>query len=111
MPRWAAADKALAYAAVPQLDLVVPTARQLQQAVDALERLHGEGRDVLVCCALGYGRSVLCAAAWLAVRRGLHDARDALAAVRAVRPRAVWSDAGVAVLQDWIDRRTAAGDA
>ncbi|WP_175974289.1 phosphatase PAP2/dual specificity phosphatase family protein [Burkholderia sp. BCC1047] len=105
MPRWAAADASLAYACVPQLDLVAPTAAQLAQAVAALERLHGDGRDVLVCCALGYGRSVLCAAAWLAVRRGLTDARDALAAVRAVRPCAVWSDESVAVLQQWIDRR------
>ncbi|MBR8213609.1 dual specificity protein phosphatase family protein, partial [Burkholderia cenocepacia] len=109
MPRWAAADASLAYASVPQLDLVAPTTVQLAQAVEALERLHGEGRDVLVCCALGYGRSVLCAAAWLAARRGLTDARDALAAVRAVRPRAVWSDDGVAVLQQWIDRRRGAG--
>lgn len=105
MPRWAAADASLAYAAVPQLDLVAPSAAQFARAVAALERLHAEGRDVLVCCALGYGRSVLCAAAWLAARRGLADARDALAAVRAVRPHAVWSDDGVAVLQDWIDRR------
>ncbi|KVG61885.1 phosphatase PAP2/dual specificity phosphatase family protein [Burkholderia pseudomultivorans] len=109
MPRWAAADASLAYAAVPQLDLVAPSAVQFARAVAALERLHAEGRDVLVCCALGYGRSVLCAAAWLAARRGLADARDALAAVRAVRPHAVWSDDGVAVLQDWIDRRRATG--
>ncbi|MBR8061973.1 phosphatase PAP2/dual specificity phosphatase family protein [Burkholderia ambifaria] len=109
MPRWAATDASLAYVAVPQLDLVAPTPAQLAAAVVALERLHAEGRDVLVCCALGYGRSVLCAAAWLAARRGLGDARDALAAVRAVRPRAVWSDDGVAVLQDWIDRRCVTG--
>ncbi|AOJ87105.1 serine/threonine protein phosphatase [Burkholderia sp. MSMB0856] len=111
MPRWAAADASLAYASVPQLDLVAPTAAQLEAAVAALERLHADGRDVLICCALGYGRSVLCAAAWLAARRGLGDARDALAAVRAMRPRAVWSDDGVAVLQDWIDRRRATGAA
>ncbi|RDS99167.1 serine/threonine protein phosphatase [Burkholderia contaminans] len=112
MPRWASIDaSSLAYASVPQLDLVAPTAAQLAQAVAALERLHGEGRDVLVCCALGYGRSVLCAAAWLAARRGLGDARDALAAVRAVRPHAVWSDDSVAVLQQWIDRRRGAGGA
>lgn len=109
MPCWAAADASLAYAAVPQLDLVAPTAAQLAAAVAALERLHADGRDVLICCALGYGRSVLCAAAWLAARRGLGDARDALAAVRAVRPRAVWSDDGAAVLQDWIDRRRVTG--
>ncbi|CAG9241991.1 Ser/Thr and Tyr protein phosphatase (dual specificity) [Burkholderia diffusa] len=111
MPRWAAADASLAYASVPQLDLVAPTAAQLAAAVAALERLHADGRDVLICCALGYGRSVLCAAAWLAARRGLGDARDALAAVRAVRPRAVWSDDGAAVLQDWIDRRRVTGAA
>ncbi|WP_063549014.1 phosphatase PAP2/dual specificity phosphatase family protein [Burkholderia territorii] len=109
MPRWVAADASLAYASVPQLDLVAPTAAQLAAAVAALERLHADGRDVLVCCALGYGRSVLCAAAWLAARRGLGDARDALAAVRALRPRAVWSDEGAAVLQDWIDRRVTGG--
>ncbi|MEC4601369.1 dual specificity protein phosphatase family protein, partial [Burkholderia vietnamiensis] len=91
MPRWAAADASLAYAAVPQLDLVVPSCAQLAAAVEAIERLHAQGRDVLVHCALGYGRSVLCAAAWLAARRGLSDARDALAAVREVRARAVWS--------------------
>ncbi len=105
MPRWAAADASLAYAAVPQLDLVVPSCAQLAAAVEAIERLHAQGRDVLVHCALGYGRSVLCAAAWLAARRGLSDARDALAAVREVRARAVWSDDAVAVLQDWLDRR------
>ncbi|AOJ74522.1 phosphatase PAP2/dual specificity phosphatase family protein [Burkholderia ubonensis] len=107
MPRWAATDASCAYATVPQLDLVVPSCAQLAAAVEAIERLHAQGRDVLVHCALGYGRSVLCAAAWIAMRRGLHDARDALAAVRAVRPRAVWPDEAVAVLQDWIDRRAA----
>ncbi|HDR9159616.1 TPA: dual specificity protein phosphatase family protein, partial [Burkholderia vietnamiensis] len=107
MPRWAAADASLAYAAVPQLDLVVPSCAQLAAAVEAIERLHAQGRDVLVHCALGYGRSVLCAAAWLAARRGLSDARDALAAVREARARAVWSDDAVAGLQDWLDRRTA----
>ncbi|QTD88219.1 phosphatase PAP2/dual specificity phosphatase family protein [Burkholderia anthina] len=111
MPRRVAADASLAYAAVPQLDLVAPSAAQLAAAVAALERLHREGRDVLVCCALGYGRSVLCAAAWLAARREFGDAREALAAVRAVRPHAVWSDDGVAVLQDWIDRRRVTGGA
>ena len=60
--------------------------------------------------ALALGALGVLLLAWLALRRGLTDARDALAAVRAARPRAVWSDEGVAVLQHWIDRR-AAGEA
>jgi membrane-associated phospholipid phosphatase len=109
MPRWTGTVPSVAYVAVPQLDLVVPSYSQLQQAVAALEQMHEEGRDVLVCCALGYGRSVLCAAAWLAMRRDLHDARDALAAVRAMQPHAVWSQRSVAALQEWIDRRATRG--
>ncbi|WP_233874542.1 phosphatase PAP2/dual specificity phosphatase family protein [Paraburkholderia adhaesiva] len=111
MPRWTGGDASFAYVAVPQLDLVVPSYWQLQQAVAALEELHEGGRDVLVCCALGYGRSALCAAAWLAMRRDLLDACDALAAVRAMQPRAVWSDRSIAVLQEWIDRRAPRGGA
>jgi hypothetical protein len=111
MPRWTADGASFAYATVSQLDLVAPSYLQLQQAVAALGQLHEGGRDVLGCCALGYGRSVLCAAAWLAMRHDLHDAPGALAAVRAVQPRAVWSDRSVAVLQKWIDRRTTMGAA
>jgi hypothetical protein len=107
MPRWAARNMPLAYVAVPQLDLIPPTLPQLQRAVAELERLHENGRNVLVCCALGYGRSVLCAAAWLALRHGLLDARAALDAVRAMQPRAVWGDDAVVILQQWIDHHVA----
>ncbi|OLL27363.1 serine/threonine protein phosphatase [Burkholderia sp. SRS-W-2-2016] len=107
MPRWTKSDALFAYATVPQLDLVVPSYLQLRQAVAELERLHESGHDVLVCCALGYGRSVLCAAAWLSMRRNMNDAGDALAAVRAMQPDAVWSAKSAAVLQEWIDRRRA----
>ncbi|WP_321949529.1 phosphatase PAP2/dual specificity phosphatase family protein [Paraburkholderia sp. J10-1] len=111
MPRWMKDEASVAYVSAPQLDLVVPSYSQLQQAVAALEELHEAGHDLLICCALGYGRSVLCAAAWLAMRRDLRDARDAFAAVRAVQPCAVWSEGSVAVLQAWIDRRAARGAA
>ncbi|MFD1557403.1 phosphatase PAP2/dual specificity phosphatase family protein [Paraburkholderia silviterrae] len=111
MPRWVSLDASCAYSAVPQLDLVAPSMQQLERALAALGCMHREGRDVLVCCALGYGRSVLCAAAWIARQRGLTDARAALAAVRERQPRAVCSDESISVLQDWIDRHCAMTEA
>ncbi|MDR2188789.1 MAG: dual specificity protein phosphatase family protein [Azonexus sp.] len=107
MPRWAALDGAFAYAASPQLDLLAPSVAQLDHAVAALDRLHGAGRKVLVCCALGYGRSALCAAAWLARQRGEHNAAAAFAAVRERQPNAVAAAASLAVLQAWLDQQAA----
>lgn len=107
MPRWVSLDATFAYATIPQLDLLAPSAAQLDQAVAALERLHAEGRNVLVCCALGYGRSALCAAAWIARQHDFTSARDAFAAVRERQPRAVCTDESIGVLQGWIDRRCA----
>nr|WP_244807869.1 phosphatase PAP2/dual specificity phosphatase family protein [Caballeronia zhejiangensis] len=109
MPRWIALDQSNVYLCVPHLDLVPPTLLRLNAAVEALGELHRDGRDVLVCCALGYGRSVLCAAAWIAKTQGLHDARAALLAVRSAQRRAVWSKDTVALLQDWIDHCTVHG--
>lgn len=105
MPRWVSQRVPLAYAAVPQLDLVAPSPSSLRHALIELERLHDAGHDVLVCCALGLGRSVLCAAAWLALRDGTSDARTALESVRRLQPRAAWSEETVATLQAWIDSR------
>jgi membrane-associated phospholipid phosphatase len=109
MPRWAALDGSFTYVCVPQLDLVTPAAQQFAEAVDALDRLHRMGHRVLVCCALGYGRSALCAAGWLAMHHDLRDARAALDHVRRVQPGAVWSDESVALLQSWIDARASRG--
>ena len=106
MPRWVSRRAPLDYVAVPQLDLVAPSLDSLRRAMAELERLVGDGHDVLVCCALGLGRSVLCAAAWLAAKNGERDARAALDAVRRLQPRAAWSNDTVAVLQAWIDSRS-----
>jgi hypothetical protein len=106
MPRWVSRRVPLAYAAVPQLDLVPPSPNSLRHALIELERLYEAGHDVLVCCALGLGRSVLCAAAWLALRDDVSDARAALESVRRLQPRAAWSEETVAALQAWIDGRT-----
>ncbi|WP_354682327.1 phosphatase PAP2/dual specificity phosphatase family protein [Cupriavidus necator] len=102
LPR-VANGRALAYRCVPVLDLTVPTAGQLEQAVSQLDQWHAEGRRVLVSCALGYSRSALVGAAWLARQRGLSDAEAALAALREHRPAVVLSPEHARTLQGWLD--------
>jgi hypothetical protein len=108
MPRWARTDLQIRYMCVPQLDLLPPTLTQLQQAVTAIDQLRAEGRTVLVCCALGYSRSVLSVAAWLAVHLDLRDANAVIARLREARPQAVVSAPSVALLQRFIDQRAGA---
>jgi hypothetical protein len=73
---------------VPILDGSAPSPRQFQAAVDWTSARHFEGHSVLVHCAQGRGRSVTIAAAALC-RLGLAaDSDEALAAIRAARPKA-----------------------
>ncbi|PQV50724.1 phosphatase PAP2/dual specificity phosphatase family protein [Paraburkholderia sp. BL21I4N1] len=106
MPGWARRDPSIRYVCVPQLDLLPATLAQLQQAVAAIEMLHEQGHTVLVCCALGYSRSALAVAAWLAAHLPLHDAQAALALLREARPQVVVRAPGVALLQRYIDWRS-----
>lgn len=70
---------------LPLWDLGVPDAATLAAAADAVEAARAHG-PVLVCCALGRGRSALVAASWL-VRSGRAAGADAaLAQVRRGRP-------------------------
>ena len=103
LPR-AATGPALAYRCVPVLDLTVPTPEQLDQAVAQLDAWHRQGRRVLVSCALGYSRSALVAAAWLARRQGLRDAGAALAALRQYRPAVVLGREHAEALRSCLDR-------
>jgi len=90
-----------AYCSIPVLDLTVPAPAQLRQAVRQLSAWHDEGRTVLVCCALGYSRSALVAACWLALRDNQHDTRAALARLYAARP-VVLGPASVAALERFV---------
>ena len=105
LPRLASATL---YRCVPVLDLTVPTQAQLDEAVAVLDTWHRDGRKVLVCCALGYSRSALVAAAWLAGRAGAHDAGQALALLRKGRPAVVLGPDSVDALSQFVGRRQAA---
>lgn len=105
LPRVVGGD-ALAYRCVPMLDLAVPTVAQLDQAVAQLDAWHAAGRHVLVSCALGYSRSAMVVAAWLARRQGDTDAaaavEAALAHLRTSRPAVVLGDAHADALRRWL---------
>lgn len=82
-PRWAAATD---WRSFPCLDLVAPDPRVLADAARAIGRA-GPGDPVMVCCALGYGRSAAAVAAWMVANDGADDAGAAVALLRGLRPR------------------------
>ena len=75
---------------VPMLDLVEPTAQQLEDAVAAIEECESQ-RPTLVCCALGYSRSASAVAAWLVSTGRARSRKEAIAMIRERRPRIVLS--------------------
>jgi protein-tyrosine phosphatase len=75
--------------AIPMLDLITPTAEQLGHVVGVIEAARASG-PVLVCCALGYGRSAAAVAAWLLVTGRAPDLDAAIIQIQQVRPRAVF---------------------
>lgn len=90
-----------AYCCVPVLDLTVPSQAQLLIAVSQLAAWHDAGRTVLVCCALGYSRSALVVACWLATHRGLTDAQAVRDLLHRARP-VVLGPASMAALEQYI---------
>jgi len=76
------------WTSVPMLDLVAPDAAALRGAADAVEEARQRG-PVLVCCALGYGRSAAAVAVWLVRTGRMADLDAALTHLRAKRPRLV----------------------
>lgn len=78
------------YRCVPMLDMVAPSAAELDHAADQLEQmLQQHAGPVLVCCALGYGRSAAVLLTWLLRHGACADIDAALARLRAVRPHVV----------------------
>ncbi len=77
-----------AYHAVPMLDLVAPAPEQLRLAAETIER-HRAAGPLLVCCALGYGRSAAAVVAWLLLTGRASDIDAAIWEVRQARRRIV----------------------
>jgi hypothetical protein len=76
------------YRSIPVLDLVPPSRRDLESAVEFIEQNSRNG-IVYVHCALGYSRSVCAVAAWLLRTGSASTAEEAIGQIKAARPRAV----------------------
>jgi protein-tyrosine phosphatase len=74
------------WASLPMLDLVAPDAASLKAAAEKIESVRSRG-PVLVCCALGYGRSAAALAVWLVRTGRATDLQAALGLLRKQRPR------------------------
>ncbi len=74
------------WTAIPMLDLVAPDVAKLRKSAAAIEAAQGQ-KPVLVCCALGYGRSAAAIVLWLVQSRRAATIDEALAIVRQSRPR------------------------
>ncbi len=85
---------------IAMLDLMPPTTEQLDAAVRAIMNLAGR-RPTLVCCALGYSRSAIAAAAWLLAAGHAGNPGDALDQVRRARPQVVVAPNFRQRLEEW----------
>ena len=92
------ASGGIEYRGIPMLDLLTPTAAQLDAAVRAIRELEA-ARPTLVCCALGYSRSAAAVAAWLVAEGKEPGADAAIERIRARRPAIVISEACRAQLE------------
>ena len=78
-----------AYRVLPLLDMVAPSENDLVQAASLLEALLRQHGKVLICCALGYGRSAAVVLTWLLVYGGCRDLAQATAELKQARPQMV----------------------
>ena len=83
-PRYRGACRVL-----PLLDMVAPSENDLVQAASLLEALRRKHGKVLICCALGYGRSAAVVLTWLLVYGGCRDLAQATAELKQARPQTV----------------------
>lgn len=100
-PRWA---DGMNWRTFPCLDLVAPEPAVLRRAADAIAIAEPD-RPVLVCCALGYGRSVATLAAWLVINGHAEGSRAAIDHLRWLRPKLAVTPAQLASIGSAVDER------
>lgn len=85
---WGAAALDLAYLNSPTLDHQTPTVEQLKDTITWIDNYISQGKNVVVHCALGRGRSVFVAAAYLLAKYPELNVQQALTKITQVRVQA-----------------------
>ena len=93
--------KTEAWEAYPLMDLVVPSVRDIRQAVMNLQHLRKSHDTVLVCCALGLSRSASVVAAWLISEGYAASVSKAVSLTKSQRPQVVLTSAHLQVLESF----------
>ncbi|WP_076073058.1 phosphatase PAP2/dual specificity phosphatase family protein [Sphingomonas montana] len=94
-PRWVEETD---WRSFPCLDLVAPDPQVLQNAANAIGHVR-PGEPVMVCCALGYGRSAATIATWMVINGKADDVQDSVAQLRRKRPRLAIRPSQLAAIQ------------
>lgn len=89
------------YLNIPVLDHLSPKRHRLKQALHWVARHRQEGRNVLVHCALGRGRSVMVVAAYLLASGNVDSTVKALKKVQEIRHTARLNRRQLRQLNEW----------
>ncbi|WP_163832841.1 phosphatase PAP2/dual specificity phosphatase family protein [Spartinivicinus ruber] len=90
-------NTAIKWYSIPCLDLIPPTAESLYQAITAIDKALKSGKT-LVCCALGYSRSVAALAAWLEGTGQATNTDSAISMIKLQRPEIVINEVTAKVI-------------
>ncbi|MBJ2131044.1 dual specificity protein phosphatase family protein [Alteromonas sp. IB21] len=96
---WTAYQEDYRYLNIPVLDHTSPTSEQLVLAINWLNQQISDGKNVVVHCALGRGRSVLVVAAYLLAKDPKLSVDDALKQINEIRQTARLNKRQLASLQ------------
>eukprot|EP00775_Hariotina_reticulata_P005305 gene5305-5540_t len=105
---WPEQDSWLPQGAPSVVDVTSPSPVQIQQGVEWVQRELADGRSVYVHCAHGHGRSATVLAAVLIATGQAATAEQAVALMRAARPRVRLNGPQAAALRAWIAQRQTA---
>ncbi|WP_412726810.1 diacylglycerol kinase family protein [Alteromonas sp. D210916BOD_24] len=96
---WTAYQEDFRYLNIPVLDHTSPTPEQLVHAINWLRQQSEEGKNVVVHCALGRGRSVLVVAAYLLAKDRNLAVSQSLKKINEIRQTARLNQRQLAALQ------------
>lgn len=96
---WTAYQEDFRYLNIPVLDHTSPTPEQLVHAINWLRQQTEEGKNVVVHCALGRGRSVLVVAAYLLAKDSDLSVDEALRKINEIRQTARLNKRQLAALE------------